>query len=86
MTLAGEVLEPLARPVAPVIVQQQLSCTRSVTIEKIHPGAGGHFSVTFSAPASEQAASYRLTTEVPSVPGSKKLFATFSLPEAVQLK
>ncbi len=85
VTLTGEVSPPLAKPVAAIVVQQQVSCTKVVDVERIKPRASGRFSVTVKSPPLQQAAIYRLTTTVRENTRSRKSFATFSLPEAVEL-
>jgi hypothetical protein len=85
VTITGRVTPPLGKPIAPIAVQQQVSCTRSIIVERIRPDSSGHFHTTFAAPADQQAAVYRLNTSVPAVAGKPKRFPTFSLPEAVEL-
>jgi hypothetical protein len=80
VTLAGQVLPPLATPVAGVAVQQQLECGRTTIVKHFKPGAGGRFHVTVTVPADAKAGIYRLTSAVAVKPGSRHTFATYSLP------
>jgi hypothetical protein len=84
--LVGQVVLPLAKPVAAVVVQQQLSCTKAITVARVRPGKDGRFSVTVTAPADLRSAVYRVETAVPHSTHSRKLFATFSLPQTVLLR
>lgn len=85
VALTGEVLPPLAKPPATIVVQQQVSCTKTVDVAHIVPSASGRFHISVQAPPSQQAAIYRLTTLVRANAASRKGFATFSLPEAVEV-
>ncbi len=84
--LAGQVLPPLAKPSATIFVQQQVSCTKLVTVKRIKPSAGGRFRTSVGAPPNLQAAIYRLTTTVRENSRSSKGFATYSLPQAIELR
>jgi hypothetical protein len=83
--LTGQVVPPLMRPVAEIVVQQQLSCTRWKTVARQRGQANGRFRVTVAAPAGQQAAVYRVSTAVRKNLTSRKRFASFSLPLAVQI-
>jgi hypothetical protein len=85
VTLAGEVVRPLAKPLVSIAVQQMVSCTKAITVAHLKPAKNGRFSFTINAPANKQAVAYRLRTQVRKNTRSRKLFATFSLPEAVTL-
>jgi hypothetical protein len=50
------------------------------------PDDSGSFSVTIPAPPTGQAAVYRLQTSVPRTARSRRLFPTFRLPRAVELR
>jgi len=83
VTLTGEVEPPLGRPVSPIYIQQQISCSRTRTVAETKPSASGRFDVSFAAPAGEQAAIYRLSPKVRENTHSRTLFGTYSLPEPV---
>jgi hypothetical protein len=85
VTLTGQVLAPLATPVAGVTVQQQLECGRTTVVKHFKPGADGRFRVTVTVPADAKAGIYRLTSAVAVKPGSRHAFATYSLPLPVLL-
>jgi hypothetical protein len=80
VTLVGQVVPPLAKPVASVAVQQQLECGKTTIVKRFTPSAGGRFRVTVAVPAAAKAGIYRLTSAVAVKPGSKRAFATYSLP------
>jgi hypothetical protein len=57
-----------------------------VTVQAVKPNASGRFAVTIPAPPTGQAAVYRLQTSVPRSARNAKLFPTFTLPRAVELR
>jgi hypothetical protein len=86
VTLSGQVVAPLTKPVAPVTVEQQLACGRSTKVLTFTPPASGRFHVTVSGiPAGAKAGLYRLTTAVLQNPRSRRAFRTYSLPLPVAL-
>jgi uncharacterized delta-60 repeat protein len=85
VTIVGQVLRPLAKPIATISVQQQVTCTRRVTVAHLRPAANGHFHFTFAAPAGQAAAVYRLATQVRKTVRRARTFPTFSLPEPVDI-
>jgi hypothetical protein len=85
VTLVGQVLAPLIKPVAAVTVQQQLECGRTTTVGSFKPSATGRFHIAFKVPAAARAGVYRLISSVAEKPGSKHGFATYSLPLPVIL-
>lgn len=85
VALEGEVTLPLAKPIAEVLVQQQLSCSSTKTVARFKPSASGRFRLTIPAPAEGVAALYRLSTKVRGSTHSAALFSTFSLPEPVSV-
>ncbi len=86
VTLSGQVVAPLGKPISPVTVEQQLECGKIGKVVTFTPEAGGHFRVTIPGiPANAKAGIYRLSTSVLKSPGSHHLFATFSLPLPVVL-
>jgi hypothetical protein len=86
VTLHGQVLPPLGKPVPAIEVEQQLSCSgANTTVTKTKPSADGDFEVDVQESASAPAALYRLSTKVRESASSRRLFPTDSLPEAVGL-
>ncbi|HEU4977329.1 MAG TPA: hypothetical protein VFT42_00390, partial [Solirubrobacteraceae bacterium] len=84
VTIAGEVVRPLAAPARAIIVKQRVSCSRLVTVGTIRPDKNGRFRVTLPGPPNQQAAVYRLQTQVRKNTRNKKLYPTFTLPRAVE--
>ena len=86
MTLTGQVVPPLTKPVGAVTVEQQLECGRSIRVLTFTPPASGRFRVTIvGIPANARAGVYRLATNVLEHPRSHHPFPTFSLPLPVPL-
>ena len=85
VTLVGQVVPPLTKPIAPVTVQQELECGRTTAAKRFTPSASGHFSVSLTVPATAKAGIYRLISSVSVKPGAKRGFATYSLPLPVIL-
>jgi CSLREA domain-containing protein len=86
VTLTGQVVAPLGKPVGGVTVEQQLECGKSAKVLTFTPPANGRFHVTISGiPANAKAGVYRLTTSVLNSPHSHRTFPTFSLPLPVAL-
>jgi hypothetical protein len=85
VVLSGQVVLPLARPVALVTVQQQLECGATREVLKFKPAANGGFRVSVPVPAGAKAAIYRLTTSVRETTRSRHSFATYSLPLPIAL-
>jgi len=85
VTLVGQVLPPLRKPVASVSVQQQLECGKARTVSTFMPSRDGHFRITLKVPAVAKAGLYTLTSSVVGKPGARHGFATYSLPLPVLL-
>jgi len=85
VTLVGQVLPPLRKPVASVSVQQQLECGKARTVGTFKPSRDGHFRITLKVPAVAKAGLYTLTSSVVAKPGARHGFATYSLPLPVLL-
>jgi DNA-binding beta-propeller fold protein YncE len=85
VTLVGQVVPPLTRPVAVVSVQQQLECGKNTSVGSFKPSAAGRFRITLKVPAVARAGLYRLASSVAAKPGAKHGFATYSLPLPVIL-
>lgn len=83
--LSGQVTPPLMRPVAPVSIAEQTTCTHKRIIGHFKPSATGHFRVTVTAPKGATAVIYRLATQVRANATSTKPFPTFSLPEVAHI-
>jgi 6-phosphogluconolactonase (cycloisomerase 2 family) len=84
VTLTGRVLPPLTQPVAPVVVWQQVACSRESAVAQARPSASGSYKIRLPAPAGATAALYRVTTTVRSTAGHVE-FKTFSLQQLLQL-
>jgi Divergent InlB B-repeat domain len=85
VTLTGQVTLPLAQPIAPILVEQQVSCAKTTTVARVKPAPSGRFTISVPAPRGQRAAIYRLQTKVRGSTHSRALFGTFSLPEPVAL-
>lgn len=85
VTLVGQVLPPLAKPVVAITVEQQVSCGKTVVVDKVKPSRSGRFHIVVKAPAGQHAAIYRLVTRVRKTSRNPKSFPTASLPEPVAL-
>jgi hypothetical protein len=86
VTLTGQVVAPLGKPVGAVTVEQQLECGKSSKVLTFTPPATGRFHVTINGiPANAKAGIYRLTTSVLNNSHSHHTFPTFSLPLPVAL-
>jgi DNA-binding beta-propeller fold protein YncE len=85
VTLVGEVVKPLADPVAKIVVSQRVSCDTPMKVAEVKPGAGGAFRITLTAPSGQRAALYSLATMVRVRASSRHLVKVMSLPEAVEL-
>jgi hypothetical protein len=83
--LSGQVVLPLADPVATVTVHQQLECGATSEVLKFKPAANGRFHVSVPVPVGAKAAIYRLTTSVRENTRSRHSFATYSLPLPIAL-
>jgi hypothetical protein len=86
VTIKGRVLRPLAKPVRAITIKRRVSCTSEVTVRSVKPDKSGRFAVTIPAPPTGQAAVYRLQTSVPRSARNPKLFPTYTLPRAVELR
>jgi DNA-binding beta-propeller fold protein YncE len=81
VTLTGEVTPPLTKPIAPIVIEQQLECGKTTIVKRITPPANGHFHITLTVPANAKAGIYRLKSSVAANPhATKHGFTTFSLP------
>ena len=86
VTLAGQIVTPLSKPVGAVTVEQELECGKSTKALTFTPPASGRFHVTVDGiPANAKAGIYRLTTSVLPSPGAHRAFRTYSLPLPVPL-
>jgi hypothetical protein len=86
VTLVGQVLAPLTKPIAAVSVEQELECGRTAVVKRFTPSASGRFRVTLAVPAAAKAGVYRLLSSVRENAHSKRGFATYSLPLPVILE
>jgi hypothetical protein len=86
VTLTGQVTLPLTKPIAPVVVEQQLECGKTTIAKTFTPSANGRFHITLTVPANAKAAIYRLKSKVAAnAHATKHGFTTFSLPLPVVL-
>ena len=75
-----------ASPRAGSASSRRVSCKRGIVLRRIMPRRDGTFRVTVSAPPKMQAAVYRLGTQVRKNTRNPKLFPTFTLPRAVEIR
>jgi hypothetical protein len=74
------------KPVAPVVVEEQLECGKTTIAKTFTPSASGRFHITLTVPANAKAGILRLTSKVAANKHSTKHgFTTFSLPLPVAL-
>ena len=64
VTLVGQVLPPLTKPVAQVTVQQELECGKTNVVAHAVPSASGRFRITVTVPTVAKAGVYRLISDV----------------------
>ena len=84
--LIGQLTLPLTKPIAPVVVEQQLECGKTTIAKTFTPSASGRFDITVTVPANAKAAIFRLTSKVAANKHSVTHgFTTFSLPLPVAL-
>jgi len=86
VTITGQLTPPLAKPIAPVTVEQQLECGKTTVAKTFTPSANGRFDITLAVPANAKAAIFRLTSKVAANKHSVTHgFTTFSLPLPVAI-
>ncbi len=86
VTLVGQVVPPLTKPVAAVFVEQQLECGHTTIATRLQPAAGGRFRVTLPVPADARAGIFRVGTDVAAnAHATAHGFTTYSLPLPVAL-
>jgi DNA-binding beta-propeller fold protein YncE len=86
VTLSGQVTLPLTKPIAPIVVGQQLECHRATIVKRFTPPASGRFHVTVTVPTNAKAGIYALTSSVAANPyATRHGFKTYSLPLPVVL-
>jgi hypothetical protein len=86
VTIKGRVVLPLGQPIQKITIKRRVSCTKNVVVKSLRPDSKGRFSITLGGPPSGQAAVYRLATKVRKNRNNRKLFPTFTLPRAVELR
>ena len=64
IVLSGQVVLPLTKPIAPIVVEQQLECRKKKVVKRLKPPASGRFRVVVTVPASAKSALYQLTSRV----------------------
>jgi hypothetical protein len=86
VTLTGRVTKPLTKPIAPIVVEQQLECGRTTIAKQFTPPANGVFHVTLTVPSGTTAAIYTLKSKVAAnAHALAKGFKTYSLPLPVAI-
>jgi hypothetical protein len=86
VTLSGRIAKPLTKPIAPVVVEQQLECGKVTIAKTFTPPASGVFRLTLPVPAGTRAAIYTLKSKVAAnAHALKKGFTTYSLPLPVSI-
>ncbi len=80
VALTGQVVPPLAKPVAAVTVTQELECGKTSVAKRFTPPKSGRFHIRVSVPAAARAGIYRLSTTVRESTSNKHGFPSFSLP------
>jgi hypothetical protein len=83
VVIRGRITGPLGSP--RIAIQRRVSCTSTVTVAHVRPNADGSWTAVVPAPAHEQAAVYRATTQVRHSTSSDRKFPTFTLPGYVTL-
>jgi len=86
VTINGRVTRPLGSPVQTITLVRRVSCKKTEVVKRFKPTRTGSFRVNVAAPARQQAAVYRLGTRVRKSARNPKLFPTFTLPRAVELR
>ena len=86
VTLTGQVTLPLTKPVAPVVVEQQLECRDTTIADRFIPSRSGRFRIAITVPTAARVAVYTLKTAVAGNSHSLSHgFTTYSLPLPVLL-
>jgi hypothetical protein len=83
--MVGQVLPPLTKPPAPIMIQRRVSCIKLVTVKTVKVDSHGRFTADLAAPPTLQAAVYRAQTQVLKFAHNPKRFPTFTLPRVVEL-
>ena len=86
VTIAGRVIPPLGRQIQTILVKRRVSCRRTEVVRRIKPSRTGAFRVTVDAPPRALAATYRLSTKVRKFERNPKLYDTYTLPRAVEIR
>jgi hypothetical protein len=86
ITLTGRVTKPLTKPIAPIVVEQQLECGKITIAKQFTPPASGIFHLSLSVPSGTTAAIYTLKSKVAAnAHALAKGFTTYSLPLPVAI-
>ncbi|HTA36392.1 MAG TPA: hypothetical protein VK761_06720 [Solirubrobacteraceae bacterium] len=84
--LTGQIELPLTKPIAPIVVEQQLECGKTAVVDRVTPPPSGRFRISLPAPAGAKAAIYTLKSSVAANRHSLiHGFTTYSLPLPVAL-
>ncbi len=83
--VSGTIDQPLTQPVAHIVIQRRISCTKTVNVMTIAGTKSGHFSATIAAPPKGQVGVYRAMSFVRATTRNPKRFPTFTLPRYVDI-
>lgn len=86
VTIAGRVVRPLSRPLRKITLQRRVSCNETRVVKRFRPRGNGRFRITVRAPRGLGTVVYRMTTKVPNSSTGRRLFETYTLPRAVDIK
>lgn len=86
VTIRGRVVRPLSRPLRKITLERRVSCDESRVVKRFRPRSDGRFRVTVQAPRGLGTVVYRMTTKVPNSSTGRRLFETYTLPRAVDIK
>jgi kumamolisin len=86
VTLTGQIELPLAKPIATVIVEEQLECGKTTIAKTFVPPANGRLHIALTVPAAARAAIFRLKSSVATKGHAMSHSSTaYSLPLPVSL-
>ena len=86
VVIKGRVVLPLADPVQTIEVRRRVTCQDWEVVKHFKPRADGTFTIRVPKPKGVPATVFRLATFVRNNLGSPKLYPTFTLPRAVDLR
>jgi FG-GAP repeat len=81
VTLQGHIVLPLTKPVAPIVVEEELECHKTAVVEHVTPPRSGRFHITLTVPAAARAGIFTLKSKVAgNLHSLTHGFTTYSLP------